>query len=264
MEGKDRQLVEEPAEGHGQAGDRQRRASLHPETGGHLRQVRRAGEPEEVAQAEEHDSVRGHAKHDVFDGRFHLAALAPSLAAHGNEQVEGKRRQFKGHDERYHVDAADQHHQPGRAQRDKQKVLGLDLVPYVGEIPGQKHDCRKAAGEGELQQLGEGVDPVRPAEEVRPRAQRKDAGEDRRRGDDQGGLARGAALGSAQGHHKQAERPADKHQLGKKGLDEGGGHGVRGAGRPAAGDSPRSRASRAGTAQGGTRSRRRRRAAAPA
>ena len=136
-------------------------------------QVRGAGEPVEVAEAEEHDAVGGHAEHDVLDGRLHLALLALALAAHGHEQVERERGQLEGDDERDDVDAAHEHDEPGDAQGQEEVVLGLDLAADVGELAAEQQDAGEAEGEDELEELGELVDAVGAAEEVGVLSQRQ-------------------------------------------------------------------------------------------
>ena len=131
MEGEDRQLVEEAAESQGQAGDRQRGMEQRLQPGHHFGERSGAGQAVEVAQAEEHDPVRGDAKHEILDGRFHLVALAVALAAHRHQQIEGKGGRFQGHDQGDELDAADEHEQPGDVQRQEELIFRLHVLADV-------------------------------------------------------------------------------------------------------------------------------------
>ena len=96
VEGEDRQLVVEAAEGQREAGDGQGRMDHRLEPGQQIGQGGRAGQAEEVAHAEEHHAVGGDAEHDVFDRGLHLALLALALAAHGHHEVERERPRLRG------------------------------------------------------------------------------------------------------------------------------------------------------------------------
>ncbi len=105
-------------------------------------------------------------------------------------------------------------------------VLRFDLAADVGEGAAQQHDARETAGEDQLEQLRELVDPVGAAEEfgvlAEARRGRGDGGQ--RHGEGPG--PRELRAGLAERDDEERQRAAEQHEFGEELEDESHPQGV--------------------------------------